>query len=36
MKNAFLVWDDAFTPDELDAIVALGDRRLAETARLAA
>lgn len=36
MKNAFIVWDDAFPPAELDAITALGDAALAETARLAA
>lgn len=36
MKNAFLVCDDAFSPAELDAIVALGDRHVAEDARLAA
>jgi PKHD-type hydroxylase len=36
MKNAFLVWDDAFTAAELDAITALGDAALSENARLAA
>ena len=36
MKNAFLVWDDAFNTGELDAIAALGDRQITEGARLAA
>ena len=28
----FVVWDDAFTPAELDMLTALGDRLTAETA----
>jgi PKHD-type hydroxylase len=36
MKNAFMQWDDAFTPGELDAVVEYGDRMVHQKAQLAA
>ena len=35
MKNAFMVWDDAFTTGELDSVEAYGDRMLHQEAGLA-
>jgi hypothetical protein len=35
MKNAFMVWENAFTADELDAFEEYGDRMVLRRAELA-
>jgi PKHD-type hydroxylase len=35
MKNAFILWNDAFTPGELDAIETYGDRMVHQKAEIA-